>query len=394
MNGTFLLARRHLWHHRWRSAVLVACLTLTTLLPVGLRIYLSGFETRLTARAEATPLVIGAAGSEFDLALHALYFRSEPSRETTMNEVTRISDSGLAQAIPMLVRFKAEGASVVGTSPAYLKFRNLEVASGSSWNRLGDCLVGAQVAERLDLKLGDRLMTEPEDVFDLAGSVPLSMRVVGILAESASPDDDAILVELETAWIIAGIGHGHASSKTRTDSGGDADDAQPGESDISEHDASLIEYTEITDEHQGSFHFHGDQNSFPVSAILAFPRDEESETLLLGRYLADDDPAQVIRPVEVVGELLDIVMRIRRFFEFVFASMVGITAMLLGLFVVLTVQLRKREFATMFRIGCGRFVILRLVGAELLILFAISGLVTVLVIAGVSVAMPSFSVPA
>ncbi|MGZ0174675.1 MAG: ABC transporter permease [Planctomycetales bacterium] len=393
MNGTFLLARRHLWHHRWRSGVLVACLTLTTLLPVGLRFFLSGFETRLTVRAEATRLVVGAAGSEFDLALHALYFRGQPSRETTMGEVNRISEGGLAQAIPMLVRFKAEGASVVGTTPDYLKYRDLTVAKGRSWNRLGDCQVGAAVAERLNLKPGDRLMTEPEDVFDLEGSVPLSMRVAGILAESGSPDDDAILVDFETAWIIAGIGHGHASSKKRADSAGGTDDAPPEEAGTAAHDTSLIEFTEITEENESSFHFHGDQNSFPVSAILTFPRDEESETLMLGRYLADDDPAQAIRPVEVVGELLDIVMRIRQFFEFVFAAMVGVTAMLLGLFVVLTVQLRKREFATMFRIGCGRFVILRLVGTELLILFAISGLATALVILGLAVAMPGFSFP-
>lgn len=392
MNGTFLLARRLLWHHRWRSTVLVACLTLTILLPVGLRFFLSGFESRLKSRAKETPLVIGAAGSEFDLALHALYFRGRPSRETTMSEVTRASDDELAQAIPILVRFKAEGAPVVGTTSDYLKNRSLKPADGHLWKRLGDCVIGAHVAKRLNLKPGERLLTEPEDIFDLDGSIPLSMRVTGVLAETASADDDAVFVSLETAWIIAGIGHGHASTKSRTESNHEIDGALPGDSDTGRHDASLVEFTEITDENQASFHFHGDRASFPVSAILAFPRDEEAETLLLGRYLADDDPAQIIRPVEVVGELLDIVMRIRQFFEFVFAAMIGVTLTLLGLFVVLTIQLRKNEFATMLRIGCGRFVIFRLISAELAILFTMSGLMTTLIILGFAVAMPGLSI--
>jgi ABC-type antimicrobial peptide transport system permease subunit len=93
----------------------------------------------------------------------------------------------------------------------------------------------------------------------------------------------------------------------------------------------------------------------------------------------------------VIDELLEIVIRIRRFFEATFVAMTAVTAALIGLFIVLSVQLRQREFATMFRIGCARFMILRLVGSELLILFVLSGLVTALVIVGFAVAMPNFS---
>jgi len=393
VNGTFLLARRHLWHHRWRSAVLIACLTLTILLPIGLRIFAGGFESRLTARAKSTPLVVGAAGSEFDLALHSLYFRAQPSRETTISQTNRISNGGLAQAIPMFVRFKAENSPIVGTTADYLSFRNLSVAKGRTWKRIGECLIGSNVASRLYLEPGDGLMTEPEDVFDLEGSLPLKMQVSGVLAESSSPDDNAVFVDMDTAWIIAGLGHGHASSKKRSDSDETTDGAELSESDTLAHDSLIAEYTEITAENASSFHFHGDRNSFPLTAILAIPHNEESETLLMGRYLANDDPAQIIRPVEVIDELREIVIRIRQFFEVTFVAMTGVTMALLGLFIVLSVQLRQRDFATMFRIGCSRFVVLRLVGCELMILFALSGLVAAFVICGLAVAIPSFSFP-
>lgn len=404
MSGTFLLARRHVWHHRARSLVLIACLTLTFSLPLGMRYFTRHFETRLTARAKATPLVIGAAGSRFDLALHALYFRGQPPRETTMAEVKRISDSGFATALPLLVRFKAEGSPIVGTTGGYLKFRRLSIAKGEPWSRHGDCLLGANVASRLQLQPGDSLMSEPENVFDLDGSFPLKMRVTGVLAAADSPDDDAVFVEIHTAWIIAGIGHGHAPSRKSAESddtpdspGTAAVDSPPGEAaraeeeNVPAHDASLTEYTEITDKNANSFHFHGRRDQFPLTAALAVPKDEESATLLMGRYLADDDPSQVLRPVEVIDELMEFVMRIRQFFELAFAVMATVTAALLTLFVILAVQLRQREFATMFRIGCRRFLIVRLVGAELLILFSISGLLTILAISSVSIAVSRVS---
>ena len=388
MSGTFLLARRYVWHHRGRSLVLVACLTLTFSLPLGLRFFTRHFETRLTARARATPLVIGAAGSRFDLALHALYFRGQPPRETTMAEADRISGSGFAKAIPLLVRFKAEGSPIVGTTAGYLKFRGLRLLKGESWSRHGDCVLGANVASRLQLEPGESLMSEPENVFDLDGSFPLKMRVTGVLAKANSPDDNAVFVEIHTAWIIAGIGHGHAPSRMPASSD---DAATSSEENAPAHDASLTEFTEITENNAKSFHFHGSRDQFPVTAILAVPSDEESETLLMGRYLADDDPSQVLRPVEVIDELLDFVMRIRQFFELAFAIMASVTAALLTLFVILAIQLRRREFTTMFRIGCRRFQIVRLVGAELLILFSISGLLTLVVISGLTMAVSRLS---
>jgi hypothetical protein len=60
-----------------------------------------------------------------------------------------------------------------------------------------------------------------------------------------------------------------------------------------------------------------------------------------------------------------------------FAAMVSGTAALFGLLIMLTVKLRQREFQTMFRLGGSRFLMAKLVGAELLILLSLSGLMTV-----------------
>lgn len=391
MSGVFFLARRHAWHHRGRSAVLIACLTLTCSLPLGMEVFSRHVETRLTSRAAATPLIIGAAGSRFDLALHVLYFRGQPPRESTMGEARRISESGFAEAVPLLARFTAQGFPIVGTTKRYLSFRGARVETGSKWERYGDCLLGGDVARKLGLGPGDSVTSEPENVFDLDGSFPLRMRVTGVLSKLNSPDDNAIFVDLHTAWIIAGIGHGHAPTAPSVTEARSSNESTAENQTSPAHDSSLIEYTRIDETNVASFHFHGERDQFPVSAIIAIPHDEESETLLMGRYLAEDDPSQVLQPLDVVDELLGFVLRIREVLLVAFAAMLAVTIALFTLLIVLTVKIREREFQTMFRLGASRFLMLKLVAAELLILLMLSGLCTLAVMAGLISVLPHLS---
>ncbi len=48
-------------------------------------------------------------------------------------------------------------------------------------------------------------MSSPESVFDITGVYPLKMNVVGILQPTGTPDDDAVFVDVKTAWVIGGL---------------------------------------------------------------------------------------------------------------------------------------------------------------------------------------------
>jgi putative ABC transport system permease protein len=349
MKGPLVLALRRLVYHWGQSAALVASLSLIAYLPLAVGWLTGRFHDELLARSRATPLLVGAAGSRYDLALHALYFEGAPPAPAPMREVRRIADSGLAQAIPLLVRGRAGGRPVVGTTLDYFEFRGLAVERGRMLSRLGDCILGAAAARRLGLGPGGRLVTAPQNVFDVAGEYPLKLRVVGVLAQSHSPDDDAVFVDLKTAWIMEGIGHGHE------------DVARADEERLLKSDgaavvagAALPKYTEITDENIDSFHFHGDPDEFPATAIVAAPKDERSKAVLRGRYLEAGEPLQCLDPEETVLELLAVVVKIKRFFD-AQAVLGGAAALaLVSLIVLLGVRLRRREMETMFRIGCSR----------------------------------------
>ncbi len=64
------------------------------------------------------------------------------------NEAGRVSGNGLAQPIPLYVRFRSQGDPIVGTSIDYFAFRGLKLAAGRQMTRLGDCVLGSEVARR------------------------------------------------------------------------------------------------------------------------------------------------------------------------------------------------------------------------------------------------------
>jgi putative ABC transport system permease protein len=368
MSHSFYLAWRYLQFHKGQTAVLVAVLTLITYLPLAMQMLVRGSVAHLLERARSTPLVIGPQGSALDLVMHALYFVAAPSTTTSMAEVERVDDSGLAYAIPIYQRFSARGYPIVGTTLDYLAYRHLEIARGRSLAVLGECLLGATVGVELGLGPGDTLVSTPEQLFDLAGTYPLKMRVIGVLQATHTPDDRSIFVDIKTAWIIAGLGHGHEDVARVTD-------PQVRLEQRNNHvvaSAKLEQYIEITPANIDTFHFHGDITRLPLTAILAGPADHKSGVLLRGRYVEVASPTQIVIPTEVIETLMRHIFKIKRIFAAIFVVVSVVTLLAVVLVMALSWRLRQEEMRTMFKLGCSRRKIAELVAAELSLILGIS----------------------
>jgi putative ABC transport system permease protein len=367
--NALILAAANLRFHWARTLVLVAAAALVLAVPVLTRALLAQGEAALLARAEATPLLLGARGSRLDLVMAGAYFTDDLPEPTTMATSEEVWDSGLGIPAPLHVAFSVKGVRVVGTTLDYLDLRGLRLAEGRAFARLGEAVLGAVAAERLGAGPGDAIVSDPETLFDLDGAYPLELTVSGVLAPTGTPDDAVVLTDIKTAWVIAGIGHGHEDVAT----GGPGDAAAA---------AAVVEFARITEDNIDGFHFHGDPATYPVTAVMVAPYDVRAATILRGRYLDPGNPVQAVVPAEVVGALIARLLRIAALVDAV-TVVVGLAAALaLGLALFLAWRLRAPEMRTAFALGAGRFTIARLALAEVaLVLIGAALLAAPLVIA-------------
>ena len=369
MRGSLYLAMRYLAHHWVKTSILVASITLIVFLPMGVRVLIRQSADHLTARATATPLIVGSRGSPLELVLNSLYFGGDTPQPIAYGELLRLDSTGLAIPVPLHTRFRARQHPIVGTTLDYFAFRNLTVRAGDMFATLGDAVLGANVAKNLGVEPGAAVVSSPENVFDLAGVYPLKMYVTGVLAFSDSPDDDAIFVDIKTAWVIEGLGHGHqdlseasaASGVLRRDTASIT------------ANAAVVQYTEVTPDNLASFHFHGDLSAYPLTAVVAVPPDQRSTTILRGRYESNAAASQIVVPIDVMNELLDTVLTVQ---TFVLAAVVLIglaTLATAGLVFGLSLRSRQRELQTMVKIGAAPWSIRWLVASEAVVVLLVGG---------------------
>lgn len=370
MLNTFYIAWKYITYNKGKTSTLVACITLISFLPMALQLLLSESERQLMSRAASTPLIVGAKGSALDLVMNTIYFGDEVPELITMEASEQVMKSGLALSIPLYVRFKTRGNPIVGTNLDYFGFRNLKIAEGRQLAVLGDCVAGAKVAERLNLSPGDTLVSSPESLFDLAGIYPLKMKVVGVLEKSHTSDDLAVFVDLKTTWVIQGLGHGHQDLTQLNDP---SLVLKKTENNVAAT-AKLYHYQEITEQTIDSFHFHGDLSAYPVTAVIVVPADTKSGTLLQGRYLNKDEVHQITKPREVIDGLLQNIFRIKNVLDTVISVVAIATIMAIVLVFALSLRLRQREIQTIFKLGCRKATVVRLVSAEIFIIVLTSGI--------------------
>ncbi len=93
-----------------------------------------------------------------------------------------------------------------------------------------------------------------------------------------------------------------------------------------------------------------------------------------------DVDEQIVRPEEVIDGLLQNIFRIKNVLDAVILVVGTGTVLAIILVFALSLRLRQREMATIFKLGCGRMTMVRLVAAEIGIIVVASGLLCIVLI--------------
>jgi len=373
MKNSFYLAIQYLSFYKWRSLLLILSIGIMLFLPIGLRRLISESEEQMMQRANKTPLIIGAKGSASDLVINTLYFQQEPLESITMRAVEALRKTGLGYAIPMHSVFQARQYSIIGISLEYFDFRNLQINEGRLFGLIGECILGNDVAKKLSLSTNDFIVSSPENYFDLSGVYPLKMRIVGILEKANTSDDQAIFIDLKTAWVIQGLGHGHEDLEIVSDP---SIIMNSNEKNITAT-SKLKMYQEINSDNRDKIHFHGDPGDYPISSMIFVPNDEKSGTLLRGKFEAGELYHQISVPSRVIETLLQKIFRIKKIFDLMFL-LVGMATLFIFLLVIgLSIRLRKEEINTLIILGSSRVKVIQILCCEIITVLLLSGFVAI-----------------
>ena len=368
MKGLLYLAWHYLIFHRFKTIILITAITLLIYIPLGLNVLVNNSAEQLTQRADNTPLLIGTKGSPLDLVLNSLYFDESKLSSFMYQDFIQLKNENPVKMIPLNTQFKARGFPVIGTTLSYFDFRAMILKQGQMMGLLGECVIGANIAESLRLKVGDSLVTSPESLFDLAGVYPLKMKITGILETTYTADDNAIFTDIKTAWVIGGFGHGHQDLNRPEAISGVLKRTQ----DTITANASVRQFTEITSDNIDSFHFHGNSDQFPITAIIALPDNQKQSALLQGKFQVNDITQQIVRPDKIIRELMSTIFTVRHYI-LIGAFIMGLsTLIMIMLIFMLSQQLRRGEILTATKIGASRYFVLGLISFEVFFVTFIS----------------------
>lgn len=389
------LGLAHALHHWRRTMLMGLCVAVAVAVPTATGRVFTSFRERLLERAASTPLVIGAKGSRFDLVMALLYFRQTRVTLISMAEARQIGEMGLGVSIPMNVAHTARGVPVVAVGAEYFEQRGLMALEGSPPLTIGDAAVGTGARRALGLPeqaVGQVIFSDQRDLYDISKPGALKMPVRGVLAHAHSPDDDVIFVDINTAWILEGLSHGHADATGKGPIGSEklapelVQERTPTNVVVGE---ALIDYNEVTPANIRTFHLHAGETALPITGMVVFPPDQRALTMLKAR-VNETKSMQACEPTEVVEEMLQYVVRVRRMIDVVGVLLGVLAAAMIALVTALSVRYRSGEIESLRRIGASPGTVIAVFAVEVFAVVVGGSFVAVAVVWALASAAPDF----
>jgi len=207
------MAMRSAWNRRHNLLLMVLAIALSTALLLGVERIRQQVRAGFSQAVSGTDLVVGARGSPLQLMLYTVFRLGGATNNMGWDSARRIASHPLvAWSIPISLGDSHRGFPVLATSQDYFRYfrygerHPLEMAQGRTFAGLFDTVLGAEVARRLQYKLGDRIVLTHGDV---AGPMAAQFQhadkpfvVTGILAPTGTPVDRTVHISLEAMEAI------------------------------------------------------------------------------------------------------------------------------------------------------------------------------------------------
>ena len=209
MKHLLTLALASAWNRRFTLTLTLAGIALSVAMLLGVERMRTAAHESFAHSISGTDLVVGPRTSPVQLMLYAVFRLGEPTTNmkwASYEELARNPD--VAWIVPLSIGDSHHGFPVVGTSAEYFdRYRYglslpLELSAGRRFEGLFETVLGAEVAERMRYKVGDRITLSHGTGEFGAEHSDKPFTVVGVLARTGTPVDRSLYLSLEAMEAI------------------------------------------------------------------------------------------------------------------------------------------------------------------------------------------------
>ena len=208
MRGLVRLAGQSAWNRRGTLSLVMFSVALSTLLLLSLERMRSDLRESFSQSVSGTDLVVGARTGAVQLMLYSVFHIGGATNNVQVKSLEAVAaHRAVAWMVPLALGDSHRGFPVLGTTPAYFEhFRYgerlpLVLAQGRAFSGtldgLYEAVLGAEVADALGYRLGQRITLSHGSGLAAPGHDDKPFTVVGILARTGTPVDRTVHVSLQ-----------------------------------------------------------------------------------------------------------------------------------------------------------------------------------------------------
>lgn len=195
------LAWKNIWFKPLNTILSILLLTASVAIITVLILVEKQFEEKYQSNLDGVDLVLGAQGSPLQLVLSSVYQVDDPTGNISYDSVkVWMQHPYVKKAIPLAYGDNYVGFKIVGTTPDYIEKYQAKMAEGKVFEHNFEVVVGADVAEKLNLKLGDTFKGTHGSAAEGEVHDHGEYFVVGIASKTGKVIDNLILSNIPTVW--------------------------------------------------------------------------------------------------------------------------------------------------------------------------------------------------
>ncbi|KAB8033252.1 ABC transporter permease [Fluviispira multicolorata] len=343
----FKIASQSLWNRKISTLLTIFSIAMSIMLFLGVERVRQGAKESFSNTISKTDLVVGARGSEIQLLLYTVFHMGNATNNISWHTYNHFkNNSDVAWTIPFSLGDSYNGHRVIATDQNfYLHYqffgnKKIEFKEGNTPNDIYDVALGAEMATKENLKLGDNIALTHgiSEGLGILIHKDKPFTVTAILKETGTPIDRAAFITLEGMEAI------HI-------------DWQNGVPAINKKNANTQKIK---------------KEDIKIEQITSFLIGANSRisSLSLQREINNykKEPIMGVIPGVALSQLWETVSYAETALQIVsiFVVIIGLIGMMVSLYTSL--ESRRREMAILRAIGAGRIVIVHLLVAEAIFL--------------------------